>query len=142
MRRILAIVALSVLASANLAITATNAESETPSPAKVHDLDGNLLDQTTVGRQVILSKTFENEKNVSQPYVAIFEVRDPDGLTVYLTWQTGIMAAGGQANVGASWIAEGAGEHHIRTFLLSSLTSPEALDIIWESSIVVQDTGA
>lgn len=52
----------------------------------VHDLDGDLLDQVIVGQQVILSDIFVNERSVSQPYVAIFEVKDSDGFTVYLTW--------------------------------------------------------
>ena len=67
----------------------------TPSPALVYDLDGNLLDQITVGHQVIISKTITNTKNVSQPFVALFEVRAPNGVTMYLAWQSGIIAAGG-----------------------------------------------
>jgi hypothetical protein len=145
MWRILVLAALFVLASANFAMMAVNAQDlvdETPTPVEVHGLDGNLFDHVIVGQQVILSATFENDRHVSQPYVAMFEVRDSDGFTVYLTWQTGIMAASGQANVGVSWIAESIGEHQIRTFLLSSLTNPEILDTIDQRSLVVQNAGA
>lgn len=145
MWRILVIVALSVLVSANLAMMAASAQDltdETPSPAMVHDLDGDLLDRVIVGQQVILSDTFVNERSVSQPCVAIFEVRDSDGFTVYLTWQSGTVAAGGQADVGVSWIANETGTHSIRTIFLSSLSSPEALDVIWERSIPVVDADA
>ena len=108
----------------------------------VHDLDGNLLDQVIVGQQVILSDTFVNERSVSQPYVAIFEVRDSDGFTVYLTWQIGIVTAGGQADAGVSWVANEVGVHEIRTFILSSLSNPVALAIVESRSIPVVDADA
>lgn len=78
--------------------------------------------------------------------MAIFEIRDSNGLTVYLTWQSDAMsAAGGQANISASWIADGIGVYEIRTFSLSNFTNPIILDVVKSRSIPVaaeEETGA
>lgn len=128
-----------ILLSASLTITA-NAQDivdRTPSPAAVHDLRGNLLDQITAGQQVILSKSFVDSRNVPQPFVAIFEIRDSNGFTMYLTWQSGTTATSGQVNVSASWTAEDIGIYEVRTFFLSDLTNPVVLDEVWSRSIPV-----
>lgn len=133
------IVALMLL-GASFTTTAAYAQDlvdRTPSPPKVYDLDGNLLERITVGQQVIISKTFANYRDVPQPYVGVIEVRDSDGFTVYLGWTTGIMAAGGQGSGGASWLASDAGKYEIRTFPLTSLTAPESLDFIDLRTITV-----
>jgi hypothetical protein len=131
-----------MLLGVNFTATAANAQDvdRTPSPAKVYDLDGNLLEQITVGHQVILSQTFVNDRNVPQSYVGVIEVRDSNGFTVYLAWATGTMAPGGQASIGVSWVASDAGEYEIRTFPLSSLTTPEVLDTIESRSITVVES--
>lgn len=144
MQNILVVIAVFILLGANLAITADAQDIDrTPSPAAVYDLDGNLIDKITIGHQVILSKTFVNNRNATQTFVALFEVRDPNGFTVYLAWQSGAMAASGQANVGVTWIAEGIGIYEIRTFAISNFTNATIIDVVESRSIpVIQNTGA
>lgn len=144
MQNISVLITVIILLCANWTITA-NAQDlvdRTPSPAAVYDLRGNLLDQITAGQQVILSKSFVDSRNVPQPFVAIFEVRDSDGFTVYLTWQSGTTAAGGHVDASASWTAEDIGVYDVRTFSLSNLTSPVVLDVVESRSIPVVEGDA
>jgi len=108
----------------------------------VYDLSGNLLDQITAGQQVILSKSFVDNRNVPQPFVAIFEIRDSNGFTAYLTWQRGTTAESSQVNVSASWTAEDIGVYEVRTFFLSDLTNPVFLDVVDSRSISVVEADA
>lgn len=144
MQEISVLITAFILLGASL-MTAANAEDidRTPSPAEVYDLDGNLLDQVTTGHQVVLSKTFVNNRSVREPFVAVFEVRDSSGITVYLAWQSHTMAAEGRVDVDASWVADGVGVYEIRTFPLSNLTNPVVLDVVESRSIpVVEESGA
>lgn len=132
-----------MLLGASLTMPTANALSRTPFPAVVYDLDGSLLDQITIGHQVILSQTFANDGDAPQSFIAVFEVRDSNGVTVHLAWQRGTMAAGGKADIGVSWVADSAGEYEIRTFHMSSLTNPSSGGPMEVRRIpVVQDAGA
>lgn len=145
MQNILAVIAIFILLSANFTMITAGAQiiDRSPFPPAVYDLDGSLLDQITIRHQVILSQTFANDRNARQSFVAVFEVRDSNGVTVYLAWQRGTMAAGGKADIGVSWVADGIGEYEIRTFHVSSLTNPSSLGPMEIRRIsVVQDAGA
>jgi len=64
-------------------------------------------------------------------------VRDADGFTVYLQWQTGTLPAGGAINMGLSFVPTEAGDYTVRTFVLSSIQSPSALSLIEETTFTV-----
>jgi hypothetical protein len=78
-----------------------------------------------------------NNNDAAQPFVAIVEVRDSNGVTVYLAWQTGMLNAGGQSEVGLSWTPDSSGQYTCRTFILSSLSTPTVLSTVKESNISV-----
>lgn len=124
---------------------ATNAQAqdvdETPSPPEVHDLEGNEIDEIIIGHQVIVSKSFVNRMNITQPFIALFEIRDSDGVTVYFAWQIGTMASD-QTNVGISWMADNFGVYEIRTFAISNFTNAEILDVVESKSISVVEDGS
>jgi hypothetical protein len=126
-----------LLFAANSLIMTANA-SITPSPPVVYDVEGNMLDQITMGHQATLSQSFANNKNVPQSLIALFEVRDSSGVTVYLAWQNSVMPPSSTANVGVSWIADvGIGQYEIRTFAISNFTNTLVLSNVEKRSIPV-----
>ena len=93
-----------------------------------------------MGQQAIIRVTFHNQNAVDQPFVIIVEVRDEDGVTVYLAYQSNKLAAGKNYTMGVSWIptefcnADIATTCHstyqIRRFVVDSLENPTVLTLV------------
>jgi hypothetical protein len=112
-------------------------DTTTPSAPSLKDVSGEDITEVTVGQQVVLSTTIQNNANEEVPFVALVEVRDSDGITIFLAWQTGTLNANSDADIGLSWTPEEAGDYTVRTFVISDLASPEILSPVAESEITV-----
>jgi len=109
----------------------------TVTPPAAEDVSGNPVSEINAGEQVILTTAVTNENAQSQPFVALIEVRDSNDITVYLAWQTGTLPANGRADIGLSWTPDFADTYEVRTFVISSLSSPQILSEIATSQITV-----
>jgi len=98
----------------------------------VRDADtGSPLSQSSVGRTVVLSSTVANNNVTALPFTSIFEIRDEEGVTIYLLWKDGNLEAGDfTTNVELFWIPEQVGNYEVRTFLLSGFEQPMILSTI------------
>lgn len=114
-----------------------NVNATTASSPVLKDFSNNDVTEVTVGKQVILSSTVANNQATAQPFAAIVEVRDADGITQYLQWQTGTLNANGSTNVGLSWTPNAPGTYSIRTFVVSDIAHPSALSLIASTNITV-----
>ena len=112
-------------------------DTTTPSAPTLKDVTGDEIDEVTVGQQVVLSTTIQNNIDDEQPFVALIEVRDSKGITVYLAWQTGTLNSEGEAEVGLSFTPQEPGTYTIRTFVISDLGTPEILSELRESEFTV-----
>lgn len=117
--------------------SAITSGSTTPSTPVVRDSQNNPVTQVLAGQQVVLSSTIKNNEDAPTPYAAIVEVRDSDGVTVYLQWQTGTLPANGSNNVGVSWTPDEPGTYTIRVFVLSDLNNPQILSSVVTSTVTV-----
>jgi hypothetical protein len=111
--------------------------SATPSAPSVRDASGGAVGTITEGQQVVLTTTVTNNADDELPFVALIEVRDSSGITVYLAWQTGVMNADDRTEVGLSWTPEDAGDYSIRTFVVSNLNNPVVLSEVMTTNITV-----
>lgn len=102
------------------------------------DAAGKDALSATVGEQIILSTTMTNNHGVEHPFVVVIEVRNSEGTTVFLGWQSGILDPLGQSAIGISWSPGSAGDHTVRTFAISSFTRVEILSQISVSPIIVK----
>lgn len=109
----------------------------TPTAPVLTTPTGQPVDQVQAGQQVVLTTTINNNLDEAVPFVAIVEVRDDNGVTVFLAWQTGTLGADGRATVGLSWTPDFAGDYDIRTFVISSLDNPRILSEVKQSSVSV-----
>jgi len=112
-------------------------QTTTPSAPVLRDVQNRVVDEVTVGQQVVLSTTIVNNIEEDQPFVALVEVRDDTGVTVFLSWQTGTLTPDGRIDVGISWTPEFAGDYQIRTFVLSNLENPQILSPVASSEVTV-----
>jgi hypothetical protein len=106
-------------------------------PPRLQDVQGRDIDEVSRGQQVILTTEVLNEGASDQPFVALIEVRDDNGVTVYLAWQTGTLPAGGRTQVGLSWTPDFSGDYDVRTFVISDLENPRILSDVSTSSVTV-----
>lgn len=115
----------------------TDNRSTTPSAPALKDAQGNAVSQVLAGQQVVLSTTVKNNEAGATSYAAIVEVRDSNGITVYLNWQTGTLQANGETGIGLSWTPDAPGTYTARVFVLSDLTNPRILSETVTSNINV-----
>lgn len=101
------------------------------------DLRGNDLTELDARVQAVISTSIKNNNNLPQQFAAIVEVRDADGFTVYLQWQTGTLQANGSTNIGLSWTPDAPGTYEIRTFAISNLSNPAVLSPVSTSTVTV-----
>lgn len=91
----------------------------------VYDIGGKKLSETVVlGRQLLLSANFTNDSSQPKPSVAIFEVKDSEGVVVYLAWQDSEIPPSSSKLVGVSWLPASTGMYEIEIFHLPNLINP------------------
>ncbi|MEW6603898.1 MAG: hypothetical protein AB1351_04325 [Thermoproteota archaeon] len=73
---------------------------------RITDNEGNSLEFITVGKQVTISRSFTTIIEGPKQFLALFEIRDSDGVSVYIAWQTGIVNPKNDVAVGVSWMLE------------------------------------
>jgi hypothetical protein len=111
--------------------------STTVTPPVPTDVTGKELDEVSSGQQVVLTTNVINNNAAPQPFVALLEVRDNNGVTIFLAWQTGTLPANDRTQVGLSWTPEDPGDYQVRTFVISDLTNPRVLSLVSTSDITV-----
>lgn len=94
----------------------------------VQDSKGNIIHETSAGSQVMLQAGIASYRSIgSEPVYAIFEVRDPDGMTDYAAWQITTIDSAEQITVNSSWVApDRPGEYEVRVFVI---TCPNCLGV-------------
>jgi len=89
-----------------------------------------------LGQPTILNLAVHNNMNEDFKAVIFWEVRDSDGVTWHAAWYESEIDANGDVTIRAYWLPSESGDYTIRTFVLSSLSNPEALSSIRQSNIL------
>lgn len=91
-----------------------------------------------VGDEVVVATAFTNN-DVVYNWSAYFivEVRDANGVSILLDWQSGVVKAGSQVEVGISWSPLQAGAYQLRTFAISGFDNPAILSSISSSQVTI-----
>jgi hypothetical protein len=80
-------------------------------------------------------RTVDSQDNY--PFTTMMEVRDSDGITIYLAWQIGSMKPWTDSSFGSSWTPEKPGEYMIRAFSMGDLHSTSILSQVLLITITV-----
>lgn len=96
--------------------------------------------ENVVNSPVFLSVTVKNANDFSQPFVAVFEVRDSEGSTVFAKLEAGTLAPEGQLATRTFWVPDAAGEYVARAFVISSISEPEVLSPAQSAAVSVQES--
>jgi hypothetical protein len=100
----------------------------------LHNLSSEEIATVEVGQQSIVSVSLHNNLKVEQPLVIIIEVRDGDGVTKYLAWQTAIVNADGNYTMTSSWTPTEEGTNYqIRSFAITDFQYPQVISKTYSS---------
>ncbi len=113
------------------------ADIVSPLSIGLESIVGDPLRIVRVGDQVAVDVELRNQDSAVQPYAAIIEIRDSDGVTLSLDWVEGSINGKNLTNVGISWTPEEAEVYELRTFVITNLTSPEILSQVLGKNITV-----
>ncbi|MGH9858357.1 MAG: hypothetical protein ACRD4B_10980, partial [Acidobacteriota bacterium] len=103
------------------ALKPVHAEGVIVTQPSMKNSDGTVLSEVGIGQQVALSTTITNDNDSKQPFTCIFDVRDSNGVTVYLSWLSGTLPPNDRFDIGLSWNPEKRGSYEVRTFVVSDL---------------------
>jgi hypothetical protein len=112
-------------------------ESMTPTAPRLIDLGGLALSSAPAGQQVVVAINLDNDNAKDVPFVGIIEVRDEDGITTMLRWQTGVLGPNSGLDVAASWVPETPGNYEVRSFVVSNLSNPQILSEVVASMFTI-----
>ncbi len=91
-----------------------------------------------VGEQLVIATVYSNDcARPDVPFVGILEVRNSEGITEYLAWQTGILEYHQSIQIGYSWMPEYADTYELRTFIISDLPNPRILSPVSTSDAII-----
>lgn len=96
----------------------------------VRNLQGEIIKETVRGSQVVLEATVTNycDNLDNQLSITLFEVRDSNGLAIYLTWRNEMISSSQERPLGSSWLAYAEpGDYTVRAFHISNLHSTQVL---------------
>ena len=106
---------------------------------ELHSLHSSL-DSPTAGDYLVVATLAKNNCVEDQPFVNIVEVRNSDGVTERLGWQTGVVKApAGATQIGISWVPRAGGDYELRTFVISGFDDPQILSPIMTSTVTIED---
>jgi hypothetical protein len=78
----------------------------------------------TVGQAIMLQATLKNVDATSKSFTAIFKVKDSAGVTIFISWVTGTLAAGQELSPAVSWTPSAAGTYTVDVLVVKSLAEP------------------
>ena len=110
-------------------------------PPVFSDASGNELESVVVGSQVVISTTFKNNVEEPLPFVWLLEVRDSDGVTLFLAWQSGFLDLQDNRTMAASYLVQEPSDYYqARVFVLSNILNPQVLSQVLVSEVRRVDT--
>lgn len=103
----------------------------------MNDTDGNAsgIIYPTNTQLVIHTDISDNIAESQKPFVAIFEVRNSHGVTIFLGWYSGSQSS---SNIEVSWFPKESGIYEVRTFAISQFDNGEVLSPVATTGIIVQ----
>lgn len=110
----------------------------TQSAPVLKDTKGADVPEAMIDQQVILATEINNNRSIALPFVAFVEVRNSDGQTVFLQWQTGTLNASSVTGIGLSWTPDAAGKYTVRVFVVDDIANPSIISPVSESQISVK----
>lgn len=80
-----------------------------------------------VGKQVQIAADLRNTQDFEQNFAYIVQIQDENGITVSLSWITGILTPAQSFSPSLSWVPDKTGTYEATIFVWQSIDNPSAL---------------
>jgi hypothetical protein len=97
------------------------------------------LDVATAGEEFVLTVIASNCTPNKTPFIALIEVRNSEGITEHIGWQSGILAENGKTQIGISWIPAHGDNYGIRSFAITDWVMPNVLSTVSTSNVEIAE---
>lgn len=91
------------------------------------DSDKMDLDSVPVGKQVQVISDLENSQDDDQPFAYMVQIKNSDGVTVALSWISGLLPSNQSFSPTTSWTPTKTGMYTVTVFVWESVDTPTAL---------------
>lgn len=113
-------------------------EDEEKVPVLVSDpvlLDsfGSPVTRVKVGERVVFQSEITNTQDVRQPFVYLVQVKNMQGVTIWLSWMRSELPPDDSLNAAQSWIPDVPGDYEVEVFIWDSI---EGRSILSPSKII------
>jgi hypothetical protein len=105
----------------------------------VEDLSGRIINETKVGNQVLIegSAFMDCLQYPDDQQTMIFEVRNKEGITTFIAWQSVLQDSGGTLAGGVAWTPDEPGTYTVRFFPIVCLSCPMVLNKVVSYEVLV-----
>lgn len=83
--------------------------------------------ETKVDKQIQIVADLTNNQNKDQSFAYLVQIKDVNGVTVSLSWITGLLSAGQTMSPAQSWTPSVEGTYTAEIFVWASIDNPDAL---------------
>ena len=83
--------------------------------------------ETKVDKQIQIVADLTNNQNKDQSFAYLVQIKDTNGVTVSLSWITGLLSAGQTMSPAQSWTSSVEGIYTAEIFVWESIDNPDAL---------------
>jgi len=105
----------------------------------VTDEDGILVKNIEVKQKVNISAMLMHQQQKSQPFVFLVDIKDESENITQNPFITGLFTTKTGMTLQLPWIPQRSGNYTINLFVLESITNPEALSIVSQLKITVNE---
>jgi hypothetical protein len=110
-----------------------------PSRPVVVDMTSRPVSLVMAGGQYLIAVNATNNDEIRDwASVVIVEVRDSNGITLWLNWHSQTVSANSSYGLDMSWMPEHPGTYQIRSFVISSLSNPRIFSDVKETEVTVR----
>jgi hypothetical protein len=93
-----------------------------------------------VGKQIQITSDLTNNQDRTQPFAYLVQIQNEDGVTVSLSWISGVLEPGQSMSPSQSWTPTVVGEYNAQIFVWESVDNPDALSVPLTMKIKVAET--
>ncbi len=97
------------------------------SNARILDSTGHALNNVTINQQIQVVSDLENNQDIGQPFAYLVQIQNSDGITVSISWITGLLSPDQSMTLSQSWTPTTAGTYTAQVFVWQDITNPDAL---------------
>jgi len=95
----------------------------------------------SVHRPYLVAVTLVNHCDQEKPFIALFEVRDADGVTRSLDYEADTLETNGFSETGLTWWPDEPGDYELRAFVISNFTKPEIMTELVSHLVEIRPPG-